>query len=273
MTQAERIDVDGRPVADHDVRTSAACSPAAAPFRSRTRPRRGRTWSTRSRRPRSRPARHPAAVRRRLGARPREPARRHRLPAQHRPRRHPRPAAARADRPHHRQGDAGLRPATGRSRRASAWPATTAGAGPTRASASHPRLVKQLETVIDGLQGRPGQLDRPDRVLATAKHYAGDGLTTFGTPEGDYTVDQGIDQVSRAEFEELALSPYPKAIDRAPRRLGDAVVLQRRLDRRRPRQPGQDARQQGADHRRPQGRDRLRRLRDLRLAGDPPDPG
>ena len=75
-----------------------------------------------------------------------------------------------------------------------------------------PRLVKQLETVIDGLQGRPGQLDRPDRVLATAKHYAGDGLTTYGTPEGDYTVDQGISQVSRAEFDELALSPYPKAI-------------------------------------------------------------
>ncbi len=77
-----------------------------------------------------------------------------------------------------------------------------------------PRLVKQLETVIDGLQGRPGQLDRPDRVLATAKHYAGDGLTTYGTPDGDYTVDQGIDQVSRAEFDELALSPYPKAIRR-----------------------------------------------------------
>ena len=76
-----------------------------------------------------------------------------------------------------------------------------------------PRLVKQLETVIDGLQGRPGQLDRPDRVLATAKHYAGDGLTTYGTPEGDYTVDQGITHVTRAEFEELALSPYPKAVN------------------------------------------------------------
>ncbi len=76
-----------------------------------------------------------------------------------------------------------------------------------------PRLVKQLETVIDGLQGRPGQLDRPDRVLATAKHYAGDGLTTYGTPEGDYTVDQGITHVTRAEFEALALSPYPKAVN------------------------------------------------------------
>ena len=77
-----------------------------------------------------------------------------------------------------------------------------------------PELVKQLETVIDGLQGRPGQLDRPDRILATAKHYAGDGLTSYGTGEGDYTVDQGIDEVSRAEFDRLALSPYPKAIDR-----------------------------------------------------------
>jgi beta-glucosidase len=77
-----------------------------------------------------------------------------------------------------------------------------------------PRLVQQLETIIDGLQGRPGQLHRPDRVLATAKHYAGDGLTTYGTPEGDYTVDQGISQVSRAEFDELALSPYPTAISK-----------------------------------------------------------
>ena len=50
-------------------------------------------------------------------------------------------------------------------------------------------------------------------MLATAKHYAGDGLTTYGTPEGDYTVDQGINQVTRAEFEELALSPYPKAVN------------------------------------------------------------
>ncbi len=77
-----------------------------------------------------------------------------------------------------------------------------------------PALVKSLETVIDGLQGRRGELDEPDRVLATAKHYAGDGLTAFGTGEGDYTIDQGIDQVSRAEFEKLALSPYPTAIDR-----------------------------------------------------------
>ncbi len=33
----------------------------------------------------------------------------------------------------------------------------------------------QLETAIDGFQGGPGQLSDTDRVLATAKHFAGDG--------------------------------------------------------------------------------------------------
>ena len=75
-----------------------------------------------------------------------------------------------------------------------------------------PKLVESMETVIDGLQGDPGDLARPDRVLATAKHFAGDGLTTYDTGEGDYTVDQGIDQVSREEFTRLALSPYRPAV-------------------------------------------------------------
>jgi beta-glucosidase len=66
--------------------------------------------------------------------------------------------------------------------------------------------------MIDGLQGGPGQLDRRDRVLATAKHYAGDGLTAWDTGEGDYTLDQGIDRVSRVEFDELALLPYRPAV-------------------------------------------------------------
>ena len=78
-----------------------------------------------------------------------------------------------------------------------------------------PGLVTSMETVIDGLQGDGGRdLRRPDRVLATAKHFAGDGLTAYGTGEGDYTVDQGIDQVSRADFDRLALSPFVPAISR-----------------------------------------------------------
>src|SRR4051812_32383563 len=76
-----------------------------------------------------------------------------------------------------------------------------------------PRLVERMETAIDGLQGNGGSdLARPDRVLASAKHFAGDGLTTYGTPTGDYTVDQGVDQVSREEFARLALAPYVPAV-------------------------------------------------------------
>ncbi len=80
-----------------------------------------------------------------------------------------------------------------------------------------PRLVKQMETAIDGLQGRPGQLDHTDRVLASAKHFAGDGLTSYdesvaGT--GAYPIDQGIAEVSRREFRKLALSPYRPAVKR-----------------------------------------------------------
>ncbi|WP_148614485.1 glycoside hydrolase family 3 protein [Nocardioides rubriscoriae] len=77
-----------------------------------------------------------------------------------------------------------------------------------------PRLAATMSVAIEGLQGKPGQLDRPDKVLATVKHFAGDGLTSFGTGEGDYTVDQGIDRVSRADFARLALTPYKPAITR-----------------------------------------------------------
>ncbi|MGG5258259.1 glycoside hydrolase family 3 protein [Phycicoccus avicenniae] len=82
-----------------------------------------------------------------------------------------------------------------------------------------PELVTTMETAIRGLQGRRGQLDDPDRVLATAKHFAGDGLTTYGTGSnsqqtGNYPVDQGVDQVSRRTFDRLALDPYRPAIHR-----------------------------------------------------------
>src|SRR4051812_8465861 len=62
-----------------------------------------------------------------------------------------------------------------------------------------PRLVEEMETAIQGFQGSPGQLADPDRVLATAKHFAGDGLTTYGTGSnnhttGNYPIDQGVDR-------------------------------------------------------------------------------
>jgi beta-glucosidase len=80
-----------------------------------------------------------------------------------------------------------------------------------------PELVARMETAIDGFQGGPGQLDDPDRVLATAKHFAGDGLTTYGTGSneqttGNYPIDQGVDRVDHGTFDRLALSPYVPAV-------------------------------------------------------------
>jgi beta-glucosidase len=78
-----------------------------------------------------------------------------------------------------------------------------------------PDLVKSMETIIDGLQGRPGQLSDPTHVLATAKHFAGDGLTTYDQSKagtGAYPIDQGVDQVDRATFDRLALAPYWPAV-------------------------------------------------------------
>jgi beta-glucosidase len=79
-----------------------------------------------------------------------------------------------------------------------------------------PKLVTQMETAIDGLQGDGARdLARPDRVLATAKHYAGDGLTSYKfdpTQPPAYTIDQGIDEVSRADWDRLALAPYKPAV-------------------------------------------------------------
>jgi beta-glucosidase len=67
-----------------------------------------------------------------------------------------------------------------------------------------PGLVQRMETSIDGLQ-RGG-------VLATAKHFAGDGDTEYGTGNGDYTVDQGITVTSRSHFDRIDLAPYVTAV-------------------------------------------------------------
>jgi beta-glucosidase len=76
-----------------------------------------------------------------------------------------------------------------------------------------PGLVIKMETAIDGFQGpRARELAEPDRTLATAKHYAGDGDTEFGTGEGDYTIDQGITVASRREFARIDLAPYVPAV-------------------------------------------------------------
>lgn len=81
----------------------------------------------------------------------------------------------------------------------------------------HPDLVASMATAIDGLQGRGDQLDDPDRVLATAKHFAGDGLTSYdedAAGTGAYPIDQGVAEVDRETFDELAVEPYRPAVRR-----------------------------------------------------------
>jgi beta-glucosidase len=77
-----------------------------------------------------------------------------------------------------------------------------------------PALVIRMETAIDGLQGRRrSQLADPDRVLATVKHYAGDGDTEYGTSTTDsYKIDQGVTITNRADFARIDLSPYVPAV-------------------------------------------------------------
>ena len=64
-----------------------------------------------------------------------------------------------------------------------------------------PDLPSAMTTLITGLQ------DGPARVLATAKHYVGDGGTTGG-------VDQGNTQVSEAELRAVHLPPFRAAVER-----------------------------------------------------------
>jgi beta-glucosidase len=75
-----------------------------------------------------------------------------------------------------------------------------------------PRLVERMETAIDGFQGSRGQLGDRDRVLATAKHFAGDGDTQYGTGNGDYAIDQGISVTNRRDFWKTSLRQYVPAV-------------------------------------------------------------
>jgi beta-glucosidase len=86
-------------------------------------------------------------------------------------------------------------------------------------------LVTRLgEAYIQGLQG--DDLTAPFSVLATAKHYAGDGGTTWGTASMvfpafhapgvterfQYMIDQGDTRVDEATFRAIHLAPYIDAV-------------------------------------------------------------
>ncbi|MFB9237984.1 glycoside hydrolase family 3 N-terminal domain-containing protein [Plantactinospora siamensis] len=69
----------------------------------------------------------------------------------------------------------------------------------------NPDLVSSMTTVVTGLQGPT--LGGPASVLATAKHYLGDGGTTGGT-------DQGNTQLNEQELRAVHLPPFKAAVDR-----------------------------------------------------------
>lgn len=74
-----------------------------------------------------------------------------------------------------------------------------------------PALVTQMETIIDGLQG-DGALNKNTSVLATAKHFAGDGGTTYGSGSGNYKIDQGVTTVTMPQLQAFYLAPFQAAV-------------------------------------------------------------
>ena len=79
-----------------------------------------------------------------------------------------------------------------------------------------PALVTQMETIIDGLQGgsgsAPSALNKNTSVLATAKHFVGDGGTTYGSGSGNYKIDQGVTTVTMPQLQALYLAPFQAAV-------------------------------------------------------------
>jgi beta-glucosidase len=68
-----------------------------------------------------------------------------------------------------------------------------------------PSIAKSFTTIINGLQGT--SLSAPDSILATAKHWIGDGGTTGG-------VDQGNTQISEQQLRNIHMPPYVDAIQK-----------------------------------------------------------
>ena len=65
---------------------------------------------------------------------------------------------------------------------------------------------------IHGLQG--ADLTAADSAAATAKHFLGDGGTTFGSSTTDaYLLDQGVTEVDDATLRAIHLPPYRSAIE------------------------------------------------------------
>jgi beta-glucosidase len=75
-----------------------------------------------------------------------------------------------------------------------------------------PALVQTMETILDGLQN-DGNLSNNTAVLATAKHFLGDGGTQYGSStNGSYKLDQGVTYATQQQVNALYLAPYQTAV-------------------------------------------------------------
>ena len=73
-----------------------------------------------------------------------------------------------------------------------------------------PDLVARMSSAVGGYQGQPGSRGR---VLATAKHFLGDGGTAYGSSATeDYLLDQGDTRLTEAQLRALHLPPFQAAI-------------------------------------------------------------
>jgi beta-glucosidase len=73
-----------------------------------------------------------------------------------------------------------------------------------------PSIVSPLgQAAVRGFQGASLSTNS---VLATAKHYVGDGGTRFGTGSSGYLIDQGDAQITETELRAVHLQPYQSAI-------------------------------------------------------------
>ncbi len=168
------------------------------------------------------------------------------------------PALVARRRAHRRLRDPVQRTRSGPSRPASAWRATTAGDAPTS-----PSVRRRRSSRADGDRDRrlPGPARTPLRQRPGAGHRQ--ALRRRRPHDVRHRLQPAVDRQlpdrpGRRPGQPRDVPPPGAGALRAgdqaaPRRLGDAVVLRRRLDRGRPRQPDQHARQQRPDHRVAQG--------------------
>ena len=73
-----------------------------------------------------------------------------------------------------------------------------------------PTLVASMG--VASIHGFQGNGLGPTTVMATAKHYIGDGGTAFGTGSSGYLIDQGDAQISEAQLRLVHLPPYQSAV-------------------------------------------------------------